>query len=112
MLCVIWLCFIGTFNINQKTMIGGIMELKVKKLRDDAFLPSTRVGDAGYDLYAVEDVFLPQGKTIVIKTGIAIQPPENMYAQIQDRSSMAIKSIRVLGGVVDEIYRGEIGVRS
>ena len=91
-------------------MTGGIMELKVKKLRGDANIPTTQYGDAGYDLYAVEDVFLVHGKTTVVKTGIALQCPENMYAQIQDRSSMAVKSIRVLGGVVDEIYRGEIKV--
>ncbi len=96
------------------------MKIKVKPLTDDAKLPSrSETGSSGYDLYASEEVFIPLGKTEIIKTGIAIEmegvntfPQQSVIPlfKIEDRSSMAAKGLRIGAGVVDYSYRGEIKV--
>jgi dUTP pyrophosphatase len=50
------------------------------------------------------------GKAL-IKTGIAISIPYSHYARIAPRSGLAHKHfIGVGAGVIDEDYRGEVGV--
>lgn len=92
----------------------NIQTLFVKKLNSEAVLPKkAHETDAGYDLFAIEQVEIPAGETKLIKTGISIQLPTSTEAQIRPRSGLALKhSITVLNspGTIDEDYRGEIGV--
>ena len=70
-------------------------------------------GDAGADLKASADYFLPAGFRELIMTGVSLQLPQNMVALIHPRSGMALKhGITVLNspGTIDSNYRGEIGV--
>jgi dUTP pyrophosphatase len=46
----------------------------------------------------------------MISTGLQIQLPEGCYGQIAPRSGLAYCHIGVGGGVIDEDYRGNIGV--
>ncbi|MGX4600813.1 dUTP diphosphatase [Faecalimicrobium sp. JNUCC 81] len=86
--------------------------LKIKKLSEEAIIPNfAHQGDAGMDLYSIEEVVIPSSETRLIKTGISIQLPKNTEAQVRPRSGMALKhSITVLNtpGTIDEGYRGEI----
>lgn len=85
--------------------------VKVFKLSQYAKLPTrNKSTDAGLDLYALETTFLPVGKTVVIKTGVAINVPKNYVGKIEDRSSLAAKGLRTGAGVVDAGYTGEVGV--
>lgn len=88
--------------------------VKIKKLNENAIIPNfAHKGDAGMDLYSIEEVVIPPGKTSLIKTGISIQLPTMTEAQVRPRSGLALKhSITVLNtpGTIDEGYRGEIGV--
>lgn len=88
--------------------------LKIKKLNKEAILPSfAHKGDAGMDLYSVEDVVIPSGESRLIKTGISLELPKMTEAQVRPRSGLALKnSITVLNtpGTIDEGYRGEVGV--
>lgn len=70
-------------------------------------------GDAGADLKANADYFLPAGFRELILTGVSIQLPKNMVALIHPRSGLALKhGVTVLNapGTIDSNYRGEIGV--
>lgn len=91
-----------------------MMQLKIKKVHPKAIIPTyANPGDAGMDLYAVEDKVIHPGETALIQTGIKIELPPNYEAQIRPRSGLALKnSITVLNtpGTIDEGYRGEIGV--
>jgi dUTP pyrophosphatase len=88
-----------------------IIEVKVKKLHPNAQLPSRkRDDDAGFDLYALEDYELKTGVPVKVKTGIAVEIPNGYVGEIWDRSSMGSKGIKVLGGVIDSSYRGELMV--
>lgn len=88
--------------------------LKVQKVHEDAIIPNyAHIGDAGLDLFSIEEKLLKPGDSTLIKTGIKIELPEQTEAQIRPRSGLALKKgITVLNtpGTIDEGYRGEIGI--
>lgn len=100
-------------NNHVETHIEAI-EVKVKKLHEDAQLPVfAHDGDACADLYSAGDYFIPAGCRQLALTGIAIQLPKNWEAQIRPRSGLALHfGLTVLNspGTIDSGYRGEIGV--
>jgi dUTP pyrophosphatase len=85
------------------------MQLKVKKLRDDAKLPRHgHPGDAGMDFFAIEDVVFPPHKQTRVHTGVAIEIPEGHVGLVWDKSSISFNlGLKVMGGVIDHTYRGE-----
>ena len=87
------------------------MEIKVKKLTDTAIVPTkSRTTDAGYDLYADEDVAIYPEDTKLISTGVAFAIPDGYAGLIWDRSGLGSKGIHRHAGVVDSSYRGEVKV--
>lgn len=90
------------------------MSLKVERIHKNAILPnSAHAGDAGLDLYSVEEIIITPGESALIKTGIKIELPKQTEAQVRPRSGLALKfGITVLNtpGTIDEGYRGEVGV--
>ncbi|CEN88993.1 deoxyuridine 5'-triphosphate nucleotidohydrolase [[Clostridium] sordellii] len=90
------------------------MKLLVEKINEKAIIPfQAHEGDAGIDLFSVEEVTLKPMDRKLIHTGIRIQLPNNTEAQIRPRSGLALKNgITVLNtpGTIDEGYRGEIGI--
>ena len=91
-----------------------MMELKIKKMRDNAILP-TRGSEkaAGIDLYACidEPLTIITGGSALIPTGIACDFPEGYFGGIVPRSSVGVKRHLMLSnnfGVCDEDYKGEI----
>ncbi|MBU3109113.1 dUTP diphosphatase [Clostridium gasigenes] len=90
------------------------MSLKVERIHKDAILPrAAHSGDAGLDLYSVENIVITPGESALIKTGIKIELPKQTEAQVRPRSGLALKfGITVLNtpGTIDEGYRGEVGV--
>ena len=90
------------------------LEVKIKRIHDDALLPmQANLGDAGMDLYSIEQAMIPSGEARLIATGLQIELPKGTEAQIRPRSGLALKhSVTVLNspGTIDEGYRGEIGV--
>lgn len=90
------------------------LEVKIKRVHPDAKIPlQANPGDAGMDLYSIEEVEIPSGEAKLIKTGLQIELPKGTEAQVRPRSGLALKhSVTVLNspGTIDEGYRGEIGV--
>jgi dUTP pyrophosphatase len=92
------------------------LRIKIKRLRDDAFLPEYAHGpleDSGMDLRAVEDAVLAPGATVLVSTGIAIELPPGYEAQIRPRSGLALRHAITLPNApatIDPGYRGEIRV--
>jgi len=86
--------------------------LKVKKLVSEAKLPiKKKKGDAGFDLYSIEEVVLKPGEKKLVRTGIALEIPKGYFGLIKDRSGLAAKySLHCLAGVIDSNYRGEVKV--
>ncbi|MGD1712225.1 dUTP diphosphatase [Dapis sp. BLCC M172] len=90
------------------------MKLKVKKLDELAIIPCyAHKGDAGLDLFSIDELTINPGESKLIHTGISIELPSGTEAQIRPRSGLALKhQITVLNtpGTIDETYRGEIGI--
>lgn len=93
------------------------MELKIKKIRENAIIPTRATeGSAGMDLYAciTESVTIKSGERVTIPTGIAVALPSSDYGVfVFARSGLGIKygiSLSNGVGVIDSDYRGEICV--
>lgn len=86
--------------------------LKFKKLHKDAKVPQyAHDVAAGMDLYSIEDKKLKSGEHHVFDIGIAAEIPQGYFISFRDKSGLAAKQgIQILGGVVDENYRGVWGV--
>ena len=85
------------------------MEIKVKKLHAEAKLPQrAHPTDSGADLFALEKTELPAHKSVKVRTGIAIELQEGTSGCIWGKSSVESKGIKVMAGLVDAPYRGEI----
>lgn len=86
--------------------------VRVKKLHYEAKVPvRAHEGDAGADLYALEDGCLLPGQRMLVDTGISVEIPAGWYGRIAPRSGLAVKNgIDVLAGVVDSGYRGPLKV--
>ncbi len=82
--------------------------IKVKKLHEDAIMPTRDEGDAGWDLFAIEDVIINPGDVGIIRTGIALGIPKGYRVSIRDRSGLGRQGLTITGGVVDQPYIGEI----
>lgn len=68
-------------------------------------------GSAGLDLYAGLDSELAPKSRACIPTGLKVVLPEGTYGRIAPRSGLAMRyGIDVGAGVVDQDYRGYIGV--
>lgn len=91
-------------------MMQGRRVLPIKKLSKHAITPTRgHSGDAGLDLYASSDAYIPAGGTIAIPTGIAMAIPMGYVGDVRPRSGKTLNSkLRVQYGTVDAPYRGEI----
>lgn len=84
------------------------MRIKVKKLKENAKLPSYALpGDVGMDMYAMETITIPPGGHGRFWHGFALEFPEGYAAIVKDKGSMAKAGLHTLGGVFDAGYRGE-----
>jgi dUTP pyrophosphatase len=80
-----------------------------KALHPDAVFPSRATPDsAGLDLYATQAYSIPPLSIQKIPIGLSVEIPCGYYGKIFDRSSIAIKQIITLGGIIDSDYRGEL----
>ena len=87
------------------------MTLYIKKLHPYAKIPSyAHILDAGMDLFSCEEIILPPHERKLVPTGIAMAIPQGYVGLIWDKSGIASKGIKTMGGVIDSNYRGEIKV--
>ncbi|MGO9909006.1 MAG: dUTP diphosphatase [Solirubrobacteraceae bacterium] len=88
--------------------------LKVRRLDVRAVLPTRAyAGDAGLDLYALEERELGPGERVSIGTGISIQIPQGQAGLVLPRSGLAAShGIAIVNapGLIDSGYRGEVRV--
>jgi dUTP pyrophosphatase len=88
------------------------MTLRVRRFDARARLPTRAYpGDAGLDLYALEDGVLAPGERASIRTGVAVEIPDGQAGLVLPRSGLAAKhGIALVNapGLIDAGYRGEI----
>lgn len=82
--------------------------LKFKKLQKDAIVPKyDHSDDAGFGIYSIEEKILKPMEYYAVATGISSEIPQDYFVSFRDRSSMAVKGLHIMGGVIDAGYRGE-----
>lgn len=91
--------------------LGPTPELRVERIHPEAKLPQqAHGGDLGLDLSTVADVSLAPMQRLALPTGLIVHFPDGWGAYIKDRSSLAVRGLHCLAGVIDSGYRGEIKV--
>ncbi|XP_048376584.1 deoxyuridine 5'-triphosphate nucleotidohydrolase-like [Stegostoma tigrinum] len=90
----------------------GTLRLRFARLSENARPPSRgSKRAAGFDLYSAYDYVISARDKAVVKTDIQIAVPPGFYGRVAPRSGLAAKHfIDVGAGVIDEDYRGNVGV--
>lgn len=107
-----------------------MFEIHFVKTHVDAQLPFKKNrrgmienGDAGFDLIAVEDTIIPATSVageVEVAIGNAVVPvglklgylTPGWWLRIESRSSMGfVKGIEAFNGIIDNQYRGDLGVK-
>jgi dUTP pyrophosphatase len=90
------------------------MELRFRRLAEHAIPPArSHEDDAGFDLFAAEDLVLAPGARGDVGTGIALAIPDGQAGLVLPRSGLARKhGITLVNapGLIDAGYRGEVRV--
>ena len=88
------------------------MIIKFQKILDEAIIPHyAHQGDAGMDIFSVEEIIIKAGERKNIRTGVKMELPEGFVGLVWDKSGLAMKNgIKTMAGVIDACYRGEIGI--
>lgn len=88
--------------------------IRVRRVDPRALLPTRAyAGDAGLDLYALDDGVLDPGQRASVRTGVAVEIPEGQAGLVLPRSGLARRhgiSVVNAPGLIDAGYRGEIEV--
>lgn len=111
--------FLKTFiylvlNTAREELNSNNLIIPVEVCHEDAKIPTyANEGDAGLDVYALEDITLMPGETRVIPIGIKVAVPYGYELQVRPKSGRSAKSnIRVANtpGTIDAGYRDEVGI--
>lgn len=90
--------------------------IQITRLDPRARLPTrSHQGDAGWDLYVLEDIVVPPSSFVDIRTGIAIAPTPGIWARVIGRSStVRSRGLLVVEGIIDTGWRADLtfGVRN
>jgi dUTP pyrophosphatase len=91
-----------------------LVEVFTEKCRKNAVIPEySRLGDAGMDICAAEEVLIKPGETAIIPTGLKIAVPEGYEIQVRPRSGISLRTpLRITNspGTIDSGYRDELGI--
>lgn len=90
------------------------MKVKIQKLDPNATIPEyASAGASGFDLCALENIYIKPGETRLVRTGLAMDVGYDYELQVRPRSGLSLNTpFRVSNspGTVDSDYRGEISV--
>ena len=91
-----------------------IIQIPIELCHPNAKIPAyAKPGDAGMDIYALEDFEVAPGERKIVKTGLKVAIPRGYELQVRPRSGTSVKTaLRVANtpGTIDSGYRDEIGV--
>lgn len=91
-----------------------IVTVPIQIINPEAKLPTyAHDTDSGMDLYALEDITIKPGETVLVPTGIKVALPPGFELQVRPKSGRALKTkLRVANtpGTIDQGYRDEIKV--
>ena len=84
----------------------NMVHVPIELCHEDAKIPAyANAGDAGMDVYALDDYTIRPGETVLVPTGIKVAVPEGYELQVRPKSGRALKTkLRVANtpGTVNE----------
>jgi dUTP pyrophosphatase len=99
---------------DKRTMLWckkRMSHLIVEKICPEAVIPKRATqASAGYDLCSTLYTVLAPRSRVIVTTGLRITIPADCYGRIAPRSSLSVKGIDVLAGVIDSDYRDEVKI--
>ena len=91
-----------------------MVQIPIELCHEDAKIPQyAHISDSGLDVYALEDITIHPGETVLVPTGIKVALPPGYELQVRPKSGRALKTkLRVANtpGTIDQGYRDEIKV--
>lgn len=81
-------------------------EIKVEVLEGGKMPTKAHATDAGWDLYATEDITIYPGQVMKHPLNIRLELPTGTWAEIASKSGLGSKGLLVYAGVIDQAYRG------
>ena len=70
-----------------------IIQIPIEKCHEDAKIPVyANLTDAGADLYAIEDIVINPGETVLVPTGLKVAIPRGYEIQVRPKSGRALKT--------------------
>jgi len=101
-------------NEKHKEIIESVrnnyFKIEVQVLADGKLPSKVRKTDAGFDLFATEDITLFPGQSGKTPLNIRMKLPQGTYADIVTKSGLGSKGHQVRSGIIDEEYRGVVHV--
>lgn len=98
-----------TEGISKRTI-----QVPIELCHDEAKIPQyAHISDSGLDVYALDDVTVKPGETVLVPTGVKVALPPGYELQVRPKSGRCVKTkLRVANtpGTVDQGYRDEIKV--
>ena len=96
-------------GVAKKTIL-----IPIEFCNTDAKLPAyAHLTDSGMDVFALEDITIAPGQTVLVPTGLKVAIPVGYELQVRPKSGRCLKTkLRVANtpGTIDAGYRDEIGV--
>jgi dUTP pyrophosphatase len=90
------------------------VQVAIELCHPDAKIPQyAHISDSGVDVYALEDITIKPGETVLVPTGIKVALPAGYELQVRPKSGRALKTkLRVANtpGTIDQGYRDEIKI--
>ena len=108
---------IGTI-VNAVNDTEGIakrnVQVAIELCHPNAKIPQyAHITDSGVDVYALEDITIKPGETVLVPTGIKVALPAGYELQVRPKSGRALKTkLRIANtpGTIDQAYRDEIKI--
>lgn len=88
--------------------------IAIELCHEDAKVPQyAHISDSGADIYALEDITVKPGETVLVSTGFKVALPPGFELQVRPKSGRSLKTkLRVANtpGTIDQGYRDEVKV--
>ena len=90
------------------------VQIPIELCHEKAKIPQyAHISDSGLDVYALDDITIKPGETVLVPTGIKVALPPGYEIQVRPKSGRCVKTkLRVANtpGTIDQGYRDEIKV--
>lgn len=81
-------------------------EIQVEVLPGGKLPHKANSTDAGFDVFATEDITIYPGEVLKHPLNIRMKIPTGCYLSIESKSGLGARGLLVFAGVIDEGYRG------